>query len=67
MKKKANKKIEAANDDRAIAEYYDNQKDEDITAEVEAALNSPHTVMVPVPRSLVPQVLKLIGKKKKSA
>jgi hypothetical protein len=54
-------------DDAAIAEFYDSQSDQDVFAEIEAAMNDPRTVMVPVPRGLLSDVLKLIEKKKKSA
>jgi hypothetical protein len=68
MKKTATKKKTPAKmDDAAIAEFYDNQSDADVVAEIESAINDPQTVMVQIPRSLLPDVLKLIDKKKKSA
>jgi hypothetical protein len=52
---------------KAIADYYDKQSDTEIVAEIEAAFNDPHMVMVQVARWLLPDILKLINKKKKSA
>ena len=54
-------------DDAAVAKFYDNQSDAEVVAEIEAAMNDPQTVMVPIPRALLQDVLKLIDKKKKSA
>jgi hypothetical protein len=49
---------------RQLAEYYDNQTEDEQVAEHEAALQAEgHTVMV-VPTELVPEVLKLITKKR---
>jgi hypothetical protein len=50
-----------------VAEFYDRQRDEDVVAEIEAAIEDEDTVMVQVPRDLLPQILKLIGKRRKSA
>lgn len=48
---------------RQLAEYYDNQRADEQTAEHEAALQAEgHTVMV-VPTEFVPEILKLITKK----
>ncbi len=47
-----------------LAEYYDNQTEDEQVAEQEAALQAEgHTVMV-VPTELVPEILKLITKKR---
>jgi hypothetical protein len=51
----------------AIAKFYDDQSDKDIALEIDAAAADPDTVMVQVPRELLPAVLKLIDKRKKSA
>jgi len=67
MKKTTRKKKSPKMDDAAIAKFYDNQSDPEVVAEIEAALDGPHNVMVSVPRSLLSDVLKLIEKKKKSA
>jgi hypothetical protein len=49
---------------RELAAYHDNQTEEEQAAEIEAALAKPgHTLMV-VPTELVPNVLKLITKKR---
>jgi hypothetical protein len=49
---------------RKLAEYYDTQREDEQVAEHEAALQAEgHTVMV-VPTELVPEVLKLITKKR---
>jgi len=49
---------------RALAEYYDNQSEDEQVAEHEAAPRARgHTVMV-VPTELVPEIVKLIEKKK---
>lgn len=49
---------------RQLAEYYDNQSEDEQVAEHKAALRAEgHTVMV-VPTELVPEILKLITKKR---
>jgi hypothetical protein len=49
---------------RKLAEYYHNQTEDQQVAEHEAALRAEgHTVMV-VPTELVPEIVKLINKKK---
>ena len=50
-----------------IAKFYDSQSDAEVTAEIEAAIADEETVMVQVPRELLPDILKLIGKRRKSA
>ena len=48
---------------RELAEYYDNQPEDEQVAEHEAALKAKgHTVMV-VPTELVPQIVQLISQK----
>jgi len=49
---------------RKLAEHYDNQTEEEQVAEIEAALKDKnHTLMV-VPTELVPEIVKLINKKR---
>ncbi len=49
---------------RKLAEHYDNQTEDEQVAEHEAALHAEgHTVMV-VPTELVPQIVKLLAKKR---
>jgi hypothetical protein len=49
---------------RKLAEYYDNQTDEEAVAEIEAALNDDNQTMMMVPTELVPAIVKLINKKR---
>jgi hypothetical protein len=49
---------------RKLAEYYDNQTDEDAVAEIEAALHDENQTMMMVPTELVPEIVKLINKKR---
>ena len=49
---------------RKLAEYYDNQTDEEAVAEIEAALNDENQTMMMVPTDLVPAVVKLINTKR---
>jgi hypothetical protein len=51
----------------SIAKFYDDQSDDEIVAEIQSAAKDPNTVMVQVPRELLPAILKLIDKRKKSA
>jgi len=51
----------------AIAKFYDEQSDDDIVAEIEAAANNKRTVMIQVPRRLLPEILRLVDKRRKSA
>jgi 5,10-methenyltetrahydromethanopterin hydrogenase len=51
----------------AIAKFYDEQNDDEMVEEIEAAASDSDTVMVQVPRKLLPEVLKLIEKRKKTA
>lgn len=49
---------------RKLAEHYDNQTEDEQVAEIEAAFQAEgHTVMV-VPTELVPEILRLIHKKR---
>ncbi|MGA2584016.1 MAG: hypothetical protein ABSG31_12120 [Tepidisphaeraceae bacterium] len=48
---------------KAIADYYDARKSEPLLGEI----MKKNTVLVQVPRKLLPAVLKLIDKRKKSA
>lgn len=47
----------------AVIRRYENQSDEDATAEAEAAYRSNRTTMMAVPVDLVPAVQKLIAKR----
>lgn len=49
---------------RKLAEHYDNQTDEEAVAEIEAALNDENQTLIMVPNQLVPEVIKLINKKR---
>jgi hypothetical protein len=49
---------------RKLAEHHDNQTEDERVAEIDAALHAEgHTVMV-VPTELVPEIVKLINKKR---
>ena len=52
---------------KGIIDFYDHQHEDDIVAEIEAAAKNTKTVMVQVPRKLLPDILKLMDKRKKSA
>ena len=47
---------------RALAEYYDNQSDEEALAEDEAALESEGQTLVMVPNELMPTIRALLAK-----
>jgi len=47
---------------RALAEYYDNQSDEEAIAEAEAALETEGQTLVMVPSELMPTIRALIAK-----
>lgn len=49
---------------RKLAEHYDNQTDDEAVAEVEAAMNDENQTLMMVPTELVPEVVKLINKKR---
>lgn len=52
---------------RRVAEHYDNQTDEEAVAEIEAALADENQTMMSVPTNLVPEIVKLINKKRPRA
>ena len=45
----------------AIAEYYDNQTEDEAIAEAEAAYSDPNSAMVQIPHELLPEVLQLLA------
>ncbi len=47
---------------KALAEYYDNQSDEEAIAELEAALETEGQTLVMVPTELMPTIHALIAK-----
>lgn len=49
---------------REVAEYYENQTDEEHLAEINAALRAENITMMAVPTELVPKVRALIAKKR---
>jgi hypothetical protein len=48
---------------QAIIAYYENQTDEEVIAEAEAAYRNPAFTMMAIPVELVPKVQKLISKR----
>jgi hypothetical protein len=48
---------------RKLAEYYENQTEDEQVAEHEAALRAEGNTIVVVPNELVPEIIKLICKK----
>jgi 5-formyltetrahydrofolate cyclo-ligase len=48
---------------RQLAEYYDNQTEEEQAAEIEAAWRSDNVTMMPVPTERVSEVLRLLARK----
>jgi hypothetical protein len=48
---------------QALADYYDNQSDEEAIAELEAAFDDKESAMIQVPLKLVPRVRKLLAKR----
>jgi hypothetical protein len=48
---------------RKLAEYYDNQTEDEQVAEHEAAFVAEGQTVMVVPTELVPKIIKLIGKK----
>jgi len=64
MRRATKRRSSVRRDDAAIAKFYDNQDDPKVVAEIEAVFDDRQTVMVPVPRSMLADVLKLIDKKK---
>ena len=49
---------------RKLAEHYDNQTDDEAVAEIQAALNDQNQTLMMVPTELVPEIVKLINKKR---
>ena len=49
---------------RKLAEHHDNLTDDEEVAEIEAALNDENQTMMMVPTELVPEIVKLINKKR---
>ncbi|HYV36967.1 MAG TPA: hypothetical protein VE988_14770 [Gemmataceae bacterium] len=49
---------------RKLAEHYDNQTEAEQVAEIEAALTEENQTVMVVPTELVPQIVKLINKKR---
>ena len=49
---------------RQLAEYYDNQSEDEQVAEHESALQADGLTVMVVPTELVPEILKLITKKR---
>jgi hypothetical protein len=52
---------------RKLAEHYDSQTEEEQAAEIEAALQAENITMMAVPTELVPEVLTLIKRQKRTA
>ena len=49
---------------RQLAEYHDNLTEDEQAAEIEAALTDEHQTVMVVPTELVPEIVKLINKKR---
>jgi len=49
---------------RKLAEHYDNQTEDEQAAEIENAMNDDNQTMMMVPTELVPEIVKLINKKR---
>ena len=49
---------------RKLAEYHDNMTEDQQVAEIEASLNDENQTMMMVPTELVPEIVKLINKKR---
>ena len=52
---------------RRVIAHYENQTEEEQAAEIEAAIKAGNTTMVAVPTALVPKVLTLIQRRKRTA
>jgi hypothetical protein len=52
---------------RELAEYHDNLTEDDQAAEIESALTEENQTLIAVPTELVPEVVKLINKKRRPA
>jgi hypothetical protein len=67
MKKKEKQQYPPGWDEKRVhevADYYENQSDEEHLAEIEAAQNAENITMMAVPTELVPKVRALIAKKR---
>ena len=51
---------------RKLAEYYDNQTEDEQAAEIEAAWDADNLTMVAVPTELVPEVLRVLARKRRA-
>jgi hypothetical protein len=49
---------------RKLAEYYDNHTEDEQAAEIEAAWDADNLTMVAVPTELVPEVLRVLARKR---
>jgi hypothetical protein len=49
---------------RKLAEHHDNLTDREEVAEIEAALNDENQTLMVVPTELVPEIIKLINKRR---
>jgi hypothetical protein len=49
---------------RKLADYYDNQTEDEQAAEIEAAWTAENVTMVAVPTALVPEVLRFLVRKR---
>ena len=49
---------------RKLAEHHDNMTEDQQVAEIEASLNDKNQTMMMVPTELVPEIVKLINKKR---
>ena len=49
---------------RKLAEYHDNQTEDEQAAELEAAMTAGVETLISVPTELVPEILKLIDRKR---
>ena len=49
---------------RKLAEYYDNQSEDEQVAEIEAAWDAENVTKFAVPTELVPEVLRLLARKR---
>ena len=52
---------------RKLAEHHDNLTDDEEVAEIEAALTAENQTVMVVPTELVPEIVKLINKKRRPA
>ncbi len=52
---------------KAVIDYYDNQQEEDVLAEIVVAQSRGETVWMEIPQDLLPQVRKLLARHKRPA